>query len=339
MATQELKHGRQVLESAKRKASNAAINGTLEQRDAAEQGVVDLQAKLQTLEDRVKQIDTEIQGETKAAEVPDLKLSGTAEEDIILPGENLEIYVVEDSTFNGRYQVRRGGYIIMPQLGRVYLAGRKIDQAEAALKKVLETSQLRTATVMIEVLEGSDVESGPLIYLAGEFKRPRPYKIPAGTAPTLVSVYLSSGGASDRADLTCVKVMRIAGGKGVVQEVNLQQILSGVGLASDIRLNDGDVVTIPTTSANVIYVTGNVKRQGSFRLRQGETLNAYACILQSGGFARFADLKKTHILRELPDGTKTKIPLNVIAIQRGQQPDVPLCGNDIIVVPEKFFSF
>jgi protein involved in polysaccharide export with SLBB domain len=175
--------------------------------------------------------------------------------------------------------------------------------------------------------------------LAGEFKHPRPYKIPAGTAPTLVSVYLGSGGGTDRADLTTVKVMRVAALKGVVEEVNLQKILDGGGLTSDVRLNDGDVVTIPSTSANVVYVTGNVKKQGSFQLRSGENLSAYACILQSGGFARFANLKKTHILRALPDGTKTKIPLNVIAIQKGEQPDVPLAGNDIIVVPEKFFSF
>jgi hypothetical protein len=41
----------------------------------------------------------------------------------------------------------------------------------------------------------------------------------------------------------------------------------------------------------------------------------------------------------MPDGTKAKLPVNVVAIQRGEQPDVPLQSNDIIVVPEKFFSF
>ena len=46
---------------------------------------------------------------------------------------------------------------------------------------------------MIERFEGVSDEAGPTIYLSGEFKNPRPYRIPAGTAPTLVSVILSAG--------------------------------------------------------------------------------------------------------------------------------------------------
>jgi hypothetical protein len=46
-----------------------------------------------------------------------------------------------------------------------------------------------------------------------------------------------------------------------------------------------------------------------------------------------------YILRALPDGTKAKLPVNIGAIKSGQRPDVQLQVNDIIVVPEKFWSF
>ena len=138
-----------------------------------------------------------------------------------------------------------------------------------------------------------------------------------------------------------VRVMRMAGGRGVVEEVNVQKILdgSGGGLTSDLTLGEGDVITIPAGPASLIYVTGNVKRQGSFHLVPGERLTAYGAILQAGGLARFADEKHTHVLRTMPDGTKRKIPANIVEIKKGQRQDVILQTNDIVVVPEKWFSF
>ncbi len=50
----------------------------------------------------------------------------------LVPGENLEVFVNEDPSFNGIYQVRRGGYIIMPQVGRIAVAGKSLSAAEAA---------------------------------------------------------------------------------------------------------------------------------------------------------------------------------------------------------------
>jgi len=50
-------------------------------------------------------------------------------------------------------------------------------------------------------------------------------------------------------------------------------------------------------------------------------------------------MKKVHVLRTMPDGTKRKIPDNIIEVQKGQRQDVILQTNDIVVVPEKWFSF
>jgi protein involved in polysaccharide export with SLBB domain len=133
--------------------------------------------------------------------------------------------------------------------------------------------------------------------------------------------------------------MRIVGGKSVVEEVNLQRILDGGSLAADLALSEGDVISIPAGEASVVYLTGRVSKPGSFHLTYGEKLMAYAAILQNGGFGRFADLRKAYVLRNMRDGTKTRVSLDVVAIQKGQRPDVLLQSNDIIVVPEKFFSF
>jgi protein involved in polysaccharide export with SLBB domain len=192
---------------------------------------------------------------------------------------------------------------------------------------------------MVEKVEGSDIATGPVVYLAGEFKFARPFRIPTGTKATVVSVILSCGGVTDNADLTRVKVMRVVANKSVVEEENVEKILEGSGLTSDLTLSDGDVITVPAGSANVIFITGRVARPGSQSLKPGDKLSAYAAILNAGGFGRFADLTKVYVLRASPDGTKVKIPVNVLAIQHGHAADIPLQGSDIIIVPEKFFSF
>lgn len=325
----ELRYSNAKLAAAqKRLAVQTAVNNT-EQAEKAQQEISDWEARIKATQAQLNALDSQ----PKAPQLID------PAENMVLPGENLDVYVVEDPSFNGHYQVRRGGYIIIPQVGRIFVAGKTLPGAESAIKKSLETNQLQHCTVMVEKLVGSDVESGPTIYLAGEFKQPRPFKIPAGTSQTLVSVILSAGGLTDKADLSHVRVERVAANNGVVEEVDVQRILDGSGLASDLQLSDGDVVVVPAMAQHVVYLTGNVKRQGTTPLEPGGHLSVYAAILQNGGFSRFANLKKVYILRATADGSKARIPVNIKAVQKGTQPDVPLESNDIVVVPEKFFSF
>jgi protein involved in polysaccharide export with SLBB domain len=331
----EVRYAKAKLESAQKQFNIQTAAGNLDAAEHLDKEVNDWQARLAASRAQLDQVEKEL-AET-SQDNPDGH--GTPNDEVVVPGENLEVFVNEDPSFNGVYQVRRGGYIIMPQVGRIAVAGKTISAAEAAVKRALQGSQLHSASVMIERKQGADIENGPLIYLSGEFREPRPWHIPAGITPTLVNVILSSGGVSDKADLTRVRVMRIAASKGVVEEVNIAKILAGGGLTSDLTLGEGDVITIPAGPANLIYITGNVNRQGTFPLKQGERLSAYNAILLSGGFARFADQRRVYVLRALPDGTKAKLLVDVTAIKGGRRPDLLLQNNDILVVPEKFWSF
>jgi protein involved in polysaccharide export with SLBB domain len=329
----ELRYARAKLDEARRRLDVESMAGHAEEADKWQQEVTDWQTRVKSLQSQLGQVNNEVQGAIQQMQPP------APQDDLIVPGDTLEIFVVEDNSFNGRYQVRRGGYMILPAVGRIPVAGKSLQEAEVEVRKALEQTQLQHATVMVEKVEGSDIETGPVIYLAGEFKSPRPFKIPTGTKATVVSVILSCGGVTDKADLTRVKVMRVVANKSVVEEENVEKILEGNGLTSDLTLSDGDVLMVPAGSANVIFVTGRVERPGSLPLRPGDKLSAYAAILECGGFSRFADLKKVYVLRASPDGTKVKIPVNILAIEHGHAADIPLQGDDIIIVPEKFFSF
>ena len=330
----EVRYAKAKLEAAQKQLGLQTAAGNLEAADRHNQDVKDWQARLDSTRAQVDQVEKEIDASTQ-----DQQSSVAGSNEILVPGETLEVFVNEDPSFNGRYQIRRGGYIIMPQVGRIAVAGKTIPGAEAAVKRALQSSELHRASVLIERVQGADVEHGNVVFLSGEFTRPGTWTIPKNVTPTLVGVILSSGGLTEKADLTRVRVMRMSSNKGVVEPVNVQNILDGRGLTSDITLEEGDVVVVPAGPSSVVYITGNVARPGIFSLRPGEKLTAYTAILQTGGFSKFAKQRGIYVLRAVRDGSKIRIPVDVEEIKRGGRADVVLQSSDIIFVPEKFWSF
>ena len=329
----EVRYAKAKLEAAQKQLGLQTAAGNLEAADRLNQEVKDWQSRLDSTRAQLDQVEKELDAATD-----DQQSSVVGNNEVLVPGETLEVFVNEDPSFNGRYQVRRGGYIIMPQVGRIAVAGKTIPGAEAAVKRALQSSELHRASVLIERVQGADVEHGNVVFLSGEFTRPGTWTIPKNVTPTLVGVILSSGGLTDKADLTCVRVMRMSSNKGVVEPVNVQRIIDGGGLTSDITLEEGDVIVVPAGPSSVYYVAGNVVRPGVFPLKPGEKLTAYNAILQNGGFSKFAKQRGIYVLRAMRDGSKVKIPVDVEEIKQGGRADVILQSSDIIVVPEKFWS-
>ena len=62
-------------------------------------------------------------------------------------------------------------------------------------------------------------------------------------------------------------------------------------------------------------------------------------LLHNGGYARFADLKDVFVLRDMGNGIRNRIPVDMKKVEKGIIPDLILQDNDVVIVPEKFFSF
>lgn len=264
-----------------------------------------------------------------------------ADADVLVVGDTLEIVVMGDDTFNGLYPIRRGGYILIPRAGRIQVAGKDLPGAEAAIQEALEKNNiLRGAKVIAERPAGPTAAAAAAghIYLAGEFNKPGPWAIPANGSTTLLTTILQSGGTNDSADLTRVRLLRLVEGQQLVEYFDVDGMLKGKNLTADVPLKASDIIVVPAM-ANLVYVTGNVRQPGIVKLPANEELKAYGAILRSGGFSRFANEKKVYILRDKGGGAKETIPVNIRDVQKGSIPDVPLQPNDIIVVPESFFSF
>ncbi len=359
LALRDVDRAQTALNTAQREQALANRVGNPVEMDKWGREVSNAESALRAAQTEVGKIDDDLQSRMRELGKTVVEPSPNAP---ISPRDELNVTVAEDETLNGIYQVKSAGYISMPRGIRVNVAGKSVSDAEQLIKETLEGRELKIATVTVERTRpdlgfASDEEiptqlrgqvgqmeipdrAPDVIYLAGEFNNPGPLRIPPGVNPTLLTIVLRSGGLTPSADLQKVKLLHFDAGqsRGSVEEINVQGILQGIGTPVDLQLTPGDIVFVPGFTP-VVYVTGNVMRPGALRLFQDEPITAYSAILRSGGFSRFANTKKVSVMRDLGNGEKAAIPINIKDIQQGRQPDVVLQGRDIVFVPEAFFSF
>jgi len=173
----------------------------------------------------------------------------------IIEGDRLEVTVREDQTFNGVYDVREGGHIMVNRIGRVHVSGLTLTEAEEKIRKSLQSTQLTKASVLIDRLgraprmdprvEGDKV----IIYLAGAVNRPGQHvlTLPPGQADNmgLYEAILITGGFGDFADLKKAYISRPCGANMRQKiPVNFKAIIDGT--SPDPTIGNGDVITIPT---------------------------------------------------------------------------------------------
>lgn len=300
--------------------------------------------RLETVEQQLKIAESEQRSLIAALE----QVSKSGREEVLVPGDILQVYVAEDNEFDGLYQVRRGGYIIMPRLPKIFLMGKTLGQAEQEIRKELEASQLRTATVTVESIKEPHVQAAEaegILYFSGQTKLQGVWPIPADYRPTLVTTLLRVGYDEQYADLEHVRVLRLVDGKGLVETINVKSIMDGDGLTTDYSLESGDIIIVPPKGPSpdeermfdrFVNVTGEVKQPdlSPIEIPQTKVLTAYVAMLFCGGPTENADLSNVMLVR-INDTETQWTRIDIRAIMEGRLPDIPLNDRDFIIVPAK----
>jgi protein involved in polysaccharide export with SLBB domain len=182
----------------------------------------------------------------------------TQRTDNVQIGDTLELFVSEDATFNGTYKVREKGDIILPRLGRVEVENLSIAAVEARVKGLLENSQLREATVIVDrtVRAPQPVQTAGtvpeteepkiLAYFTGHVKRAGQHWItlPRGNPVGIYEGILISGGLARFANERKVEVLRKSD-DGETKRMLLDLKAVREGDAPDPPLYEGDIVFVP----------------------------------------------------------------------------------------------
>ncbi|HEY1173053.1 MAG TPA: von Willebrand factor type A domain-containing protein [Verrucomicrobiae bacterium] len=110
--------------------------------------------RVKGVETETAQVDAQI--EVKLTELR--KLAAEAGPWVLAAGDPIQVFVVEDESLNSYYEVQKDGYVVLPKIGRVQVAGKDLPDAEKAIKEALQASQLSRATVMVERLTEKEVK-------------------------------------------------------------------------------------------------------------------------------------------------------------------------------------
>ncbi|NDJ23753.1 sugar ABC transporter substrate-binding protein [Nostoc sp. B(2019)] len=132
------------------------------------------------------------------------------------------------------------GNIVVPQLGTVSLQGLSLEEAQEKIR--LGLSRIFIDPIVVVSLTGTRPVQ---VTISGEVFRPGIYPINSGT-PRVADALLIAGGSTLTADLRQVQVRRkLMDGSVVSQTIDLYAALQNGGSVPNLRLQDGDAVTVP----------------------------------------------------------------------------------------------
>src|ERR1700694_5895783 len=247
------------------------------------------------------------------------------------PGDNLVLIITGDVELAYSLPVTREGFLVIPQVGQVYVANLTLDQLRDVLYSRLGRvySGVRRgprATTRFDV-SVANVRANRVSVL-GEVDQPDEYQI--SSLATVFTALYAAGGVTERANMRGVEVQRL--GKKVAALDLYDYRLQG-NQRRGIRLETGDVVFVPIHGTRV-RITGAVVRPAVYELKAGETLADL--IKAAGGFNPDAAMERLKVQRVLPAdarGTQTTARITIdVPLPGAVPPPLALEDGDVVQV-------
>src|SRR5881628_1599103 len=222
-------------------------------------------------------------------------LSGPVPPDYRLgPGDVTVLILTGDVELAYTLQVTREGFILIPQVGQVFVANLTLDQLRdvlyTRLGRVYSGVRRSNATTRFDI-SVANVRTNQ-VYVVGEVTQPGAYQI-SSLGTVLTALYVA-GGVTERANMRLVELRRL--GK-TIATLDLYDYLLRGDTRSDVRLETGDVVFVGVHGTRV-QTTGAVRRPAVYELKPGESL--VDLIHASGGLRPDAAMKRLSVFRLMP---------------------------------------
>lgn len=239
------------------------------------------------------------------------------------PGDTVHVKVLESPELEQTTRVTDAGALTLILGGKVQVAGLTPAEAAVAVARVLvEGHYLLTPHVSVTT-EQTATEN---VTILGQVRTPGSY--PIATPRPILDVLALAGGLNDVAQRK-VTIQRHS------NKERVDYVLSNsanAALDGNIPVYPGDTVLVP--KADVVYVLGDVNRPGGIAIVTNDSkLSALQALSLAGGTPPNAVPSHARLIRKQPDGTHVEQPLQLSAMQKGKEPDIPLQGDDIIYVP------
>lgn len=246
----------------------------------------------------------------------------TSHDDVtVVPGDTLSITVFDTPEFSSPVRVSNDGTIDVPLIGKIYVAGLSTTSiANLIRERLIVGNFLINPQVAVNF---EDLTNHSAILL-GEVTRPGP--VPLIGVRRLWEVIGAAGGVTPIAGTKVTILHRGNSPAPSIFSVDWNRDLVG---QPDPLISPGD--TIQISRAGVVYVLGEVLRQGGYPITH-QRMTVSEAIALAEGIKYTSKASHAQLVRST-SSTRVVSELNIPAIIKGKIPDVILQDNDIIYVP------
>lgn len=255
---------------------------------------IDIQRKDNTSEDSLKNqvFGREIFSNKNLSFEPNMNMP-TPRNYPLSAGDEVLIDVWGDSELNLKLTLSPEGTIIIPNVGPVALSGLTIEEAENRIKQEL-------GKIMWNLVDGKEpntfvsVGLGRIrsikVNIVGEAVAPGTYTL--SSLASLFNALYAAGGVNDIGSLRNIRVYR---NNKEIANLDVYDYLLNGKYDTNIRLEDNDMIIIEPYE-QLVNTHGKIKRNRTFELRKGETLEDL--LKMAGGFTGDAFTEDVTIKRK-----------------------------------------
>lgn len=240
------------------------------------------------------------------------------------PEDVIAVTVVRHPEFSGDYYIPTDGNVNLPAVGPVEASGKTLDELT-----MLVTDRLRERLRNPEVTVTLKTARMQRVYVLGVVKNPGLYDVKPGWRIT--EAVAAAGGLAPGVEEADCSASILRATTGERRTVKLTDVMRGVPDANS-AIESGDVLTLESQQTMPVYVVGQVKNPGLYRLRTDGS-GVMEALTVAGGMLEDAALSRVAITHV--DGTSETANL-VPAIFEGKQgPKISLRAGDLVTVPEE----
>ena len=200
-------------------------------------------------------------------------------------GDQIYIDIYGNSQASIEGIISPDGFIVVDGYGPLQLAGMTVEQASQRAKQKLR-SIYSNSSIRLSVGQTRTIQ----VNVMGEVMVPGTYTLSAFSS--VFHALYCAGGVSDIGSLRTVKLYR---DNTLVNTIDIYDYILNGNLSGDIRLQDNDVIVVPTYEA-LVSIAGKAKRPMAYEMKSTETIGK--ALEYAGGFASDAYTKSMRLQRK-----------------------------------------
>ncbi|MBI5643611.1 MAG: SLBB domain-containing protein [Deltaproteobacteria bacterium] len=239
-----------------------------------------------------------------------------AQDYIIGPGDEINVLLWGRLSAQYSLTVSRDGTMLFPNIGPLYVAGMTFEEMKKSVTK--RARGIVGAEINITMGKLRSIQ----VFVLGEVKTPGAYTVNAMS--TLTNALMASGGPTEIGTLRAVELKRA---NKTIVKMDFYDLLLNGDKSRDFRLQNGDVIFVPTTGA-LVGVAGNVKRPAVYEIMEGTDLESVLGL--AGGIIPTAYTQRIQV--ERVDRNEKRILVDVNATDSATIKNFKLRDADLVKV-------